>query len=51
MVLQGHRHEDWSVQDVVGMDLKQVRAIRDDSRARAERRAVGLPSVPEAADA
>jgi len=51
VVLQGHRHEDWSVEDVAGMDLKQVRAIRDDIRARAERLAVGLPSVPEAADA
>jgi hypothetical protein len=35
---------------VAGKDLEQVRAIRDDIRARVERPAVGLPPAPQAAD-
>jgi arsenate reductase len=49
-VLPGQRHEDWPVEDIAGKDLEQVRAIRDDIRARVERLAAALPPAQQATD-
>ena len=36
-IFPGKRYEDWKVQDPKGLPLEQVRAIRDDVRARVRR--------------
>lgn len=33
----GKRYEDWELQDPAGLDIEQVRVIRDDIRARVEK--------------
>ncbi|MXM65898.1 hypothetical protein GR925_21210 [Streptomyces sp. HUCO-GS316] len=43
----GQLHENWPVDDVAGQDLEGVRAIRDDIRARVERRAADVIIRPE----
>lgn len=48
-VASGQRHEDWPVEDVAGKSLDEVRAIRDDIRARVERLAADLRPTPDPA--
>ncbi|AWZ05827.1 MULTISPECIES: heat-shock protein HtpX [unclassified Streptomyces] len=48
-VAAGQRHEDWPVEDVAGKNLDEVRAIRDDIRARVERLAADLRPTPDPA--
>ncbi|MCU1514669.1 MAG: protein-tyrosine-phosphatase [Microbacteriaceae bacterium] len=53
-IFPGKRYEDWELTDPAGLDLAQVRVIRDDIRARVEALlaqvlpAVELPLVAEA---
>jgi arsenate reductase len=44
----GKRYLDWEVDDPAGQPLEQVRAIRDDIRARVEQllRELGVPVIP-----
>ena len=43
----GKRYEDWELRDPAGLELDEVRPIRDEIEARVERLAASLTDLPE----